>query len=411
MADHGEGLGEHGENTHGVFLYDETIHVPLMMKLAGGKAAGTHVDSRVRLVDVAPTILQAAGFDVPRAMQGESLLPMMKSEGGTKADRPAFAETDYPRKAFGWSVLRALRSGKYLFVEAPRKELYDQSSDPGAQHDLSTQAVAVADTLKGQLDDFQQKTRSRAAAASGPVDAEQQQKLAALGYVASLNDVKPNRGVSDSGADPKDKIDIVNQLHEAIFRVEGGQYEEAIPQLKQVLEMQPGIPIAYMELGTAYTSLKRYDDAIPVLRKVIEMMPEAPLARYEMGLALSETGDWEGALPNFEAASKKSPKSGTIHFSLAATYARLDRPEDARRELETTLKLEPDNFRANLVLGRMLTLQGKPAEGLPSLKKAVQLEPKSPDAHMFLADAYGRMGQVAIARREAAEAERLKQGQ
>jgi predicted Zn-dependent protease len=132
------------------------------------------------------------------------------------------------------------------------------------------------------------------------------------------------------------------------------------------------------------------------------------LPHYELALSLSETGDWEGALPHFETAVQKSPKWPALHFSLAAAYARLDRPADARKELDTTLKLEPDNYRANLVLGRMLTLQGKPAEGLTYLKKAVKLQPDSPDAHMFLADAYGRMGQIAIAKREAAEAERLK---
>jgi arylsulfatase A-like enzyme/Flp pilus assembly protein TadD len=407
MADHGEALGEHGETAHGVFLYDETIHVPLLFKLPGERSAGKRVESRAVLVDVTPTILETVGIAVPKQVQGESLVPSF-AEGAKLPDQPAFAETDYPRRAFGWSSLRSLRTGKYLFVEAPRNELYDQTVDPDAKHDLASASMAVTDTLTSQIDQFRSKTSSAETATKGPVDPEAQEKLSALGYVASDNDIKVGPGIADTRADPKDKIEIVNLLHDAILEIEETRYEDAIPLLQRVLAKESGIPIAYMQLGTAYTWLKQYDKAIPYLRKAVEMRSDTMMANYELGLSLSETGDWEGSLPHFELAVQKAPKWAALHFSLAAAYARLDRQADARKELETTLKLEPDNFRANLVLGRMLTLQGKPAEGLPSLKKAVKLQPDSPDAHMFLADAYGRMGQIAIAKKEAAEAERLK---
>src|ERR1700676_1174740 len=159
MADHGEALGEHGEDTHGFFLYDETIHVPLLIKLPGAasagkdstrKSAGTKIENRVGLVDVLPTILQAVKIPVPQEVQGESLLGMLmpkpvpgESAGASPApdaslDRPAYAETDYPRNTYGWSPLRSLRTGKYLYIKAPRQELYDQSADPKAEHDLSS---------------------------------------------------------------------------------------------------------------------------------------------------------------------------------------------------------------------------------------------------------------------------------
>ena len=411
MADHGEALGDHGETAHGVFLYDETIHVPLLFKLPKQASAGKRIERRAVLVDVAPTILETLNLAIPRDMQGQSLLPEMTgTEKRTLPEQAAFAETDYPRRAFGWSSLRALRTGKYLFVEAPHKELYDQSVDPGATKNLAAADSAVADTLTSQIDVFRQKTSSAQAAASTAVDPEAQEKLNALGYVASDNEIKVGPGITDTRADPKDKVEIVNLLHDAILDVEDARYEEAIPLLERVLEKEPGIPVAYMQLGTAYTWLKQYDKAIPPLKKAIEMRNDPLMTHYELGLALSETGDWPGAVTQFEIAVQKSPKWAALHYSLAAAYARVDRPADAHRELETTLKLDPDNYRANLVLGRMLTLEGKPAEGLPNLKKAVKLEPNSPDAHMFLADAYGRMGQVAIAKKEAAEAERLKQG-
>jgi arylsulfatase A-like enzyme/Tfp pilus assembly protein PilF len=409
MADHGEALGEHGETAHGVFLYDETIHVPLLVKMPAETSAGKRVERRAVLVDVTPTILQTVGVPIPKQMQGESLVPVIKA-GPTQnfPDHQAFAETDYPRKAFGWSSLRALRTGKYLFVEAPRKELYDQSVDPGAKNDLASSSAAVTDTLTSQIDAFREKTASTETAAKGPVDPEAQEKLNALGYVASDNDIKVGPGITDTRADPKDKVEIVNLLHDAILDAEETRYEDAIPLLKKVIQQEDGIPVAYLQLGSAYTWLKEYALAVPILQKAVAMRPDSMMAQYHLALSLSETGDWEAALPHFEIASRKAPKWAALHFSLAAAYARLDRIADARRELETTLKLEPDDYRANLVLGRLLTLHGKPGEGIPKLKKAVKLQPNSLDAHMFLADAYGRSGQIAMAKKEAAEAERLK---
>ncbi len=237
MADHGEALGEHGETAHGVFLYDETIHVPLLFKMPAQSAAGKRVERRAVLVDVTPTILQTVGVAIPKQMQGESLVPVIK--GQTLPDQQAFAETDYPRKAFGWSSLRAWRTGKYLFVEAPRKELYDQSVDPGATNDLAASSTAVTDTLTSQIDAFRAKTASTEASPKGPVDPDAQEKLAALGYVASDNDIKVDKGVADTHADPKDKVKIVNLLHDAILDVEETRYEQAIPLLQKVLAEEP----------------------------------------------------------------------------------------------------------------------------------------------------------------------------
>lgn len=409
MADHGEALGDHGETAHGVFLYDETIHVPLVIKLPGNRSAGTRVERRAVLVDVAPTILQTVGLSVPKEMQGESQLAEMGAAPGQTVplgDRAAFAETVYPRKAFGFSSLRALRSGKYLFVEAPRKELYDQSSDAGATRDLSSTSTAITDTLTHQTDEFRKQV-SREEGTKTAMDPQAEQNLNALGYVAS-DDVKVGPGIADTGADPKDKVETVNRLHDAILDIEDTRYEAAIPLLQKVLSTDPGIPMAYMQLGTAYSWLKQYDEAIPILRKAVEMRPDTLMPNYLLGLALSETGEWAASVPYFEAASQKSPKWGALHFSLAAAYARIDRGADAEKELRKTLEVNPKDFRAHLVLGRMLALNGSPAKAIPILKQAVSLQPQSPSAHLFLAEAYSSIGQIANARRERTEAERLQ---
>ena len=414
MADHGESLGAHGENTHGIFLYDETLHVPLLFKLPASHAAGKRIDARVRLVDVAPTILQEAGLPVPNEMQGESLSAMMMTKpaadshgaGAAEEERSAYAETDYPHRAFGWSSLRALRSGKYLYVRAPQRELYNQVIDPENGRNLAAGAKAVADTLAAQLDAFRSRTSQTLVELSKP-DAEQTQKLQALGYVAS-NAAESHDDEKLTGVDPKTKIEVSNLLHDAMFDVEDARYQEAVPLLKRVLAEEPNMPVANMQYGMAQARLKNYAEAIPPLQKASQLLPDNGMGRYELGLALFETGDWKGAAPQFEAAVVRAPKWADAQFSLAAVYARIDRVPEAMDHLDTCLGLSPDHYRANLLRGRLLSLLGKSSEALPNLQKAAAVEPDSREAHLFLADAYAQLGQSAEEKIERARAEKAK---
>ena len=418
MADHGEALGDHGETTHGIFLYDETIRVPLLIKLPHERAAGKRVESKVELVDVLPTILQAAGVPVPHEIQGQSLLPLLKPAPPSKTttskgpaltvDRPAYAETDYPHRTFGWSSLRALRTGKYLYVEAPRRELYDLPADPKAEHNLSATSAAVSDTLASQLKAFRQKTTSSREAPRVSMDRELQEKLSALGYVASDDSSSTTPGIKDTGADPKDKVQVVNLLHQAEMLAEGQHYPEAVPLLEQVIAKEPGLPIAYLQLGTALTLLRNYEKAAPVLQKAVELRPDLTIPRYQLGSALFETGDFAGAALQFETAISRSPNWPEAHFSLATAYARADRLPDAIKEYEKVIELRPNHYGAHLLLGRALALSGEPAAALPNLTKAAELQPTSPEPHRFLADAYAQLGQKTDAAREQDEAARLR---
>jgi choline-sulfatase len=423
MADHGESLGAHGENTHGIFLYDETLHVPLLFKLPASRADGKQIDARVRLVDVAPTILQEAGLAVPKEMQGESLVPLMNkiatnpphpagrvspltSVGNSQEeDRPAYAETDYPHRAFGWSSLRALRTGKYLYIRAPDRELYNETADRESRHNLAAGSKAVADTIATQLDVFRARTSQTLVELAKP-DAEQTRKLQALGYVAS-DASTPHDDNNLSGADPKGKIEVSNLLHDAMFDVEDARYQDAVPLLKRVLAEEPNMPIANMQYGMAQARLKNYPEAIPPLQKATQLLPDNGMGRYEFGLALFETGDWKGAAPQFEAAVAKAPKWADAQFSLASVYARIDRVPEAMEHLDACLELSRDHYRANLLRGRLLSLLGKPSDALPNLQKAALVEPNSQEAHLFLADAYAQLGRVVDERVERGQAEKL----
>jgi choline-sulfatase len=414
-SDHGEAFGEHGERSHGFFLYDDTLHVPMIIKLPGERLAGLRIETRSGLVDLAPTLLDGIGIEVPAAMQGVALLNLAKARvrgahekvtTGSASDRPIYGETDYPFRAFGWSSLFSLRFGKYLYIQAPERELYDQSVDPGALHNLANSSKAVADTMSSQLVEFRRKT-SGPATGRLSLDRQRIEELQSLGYVTGFE--RP-RSISqnESGPDPKGKIGIANLLHEALLEMDDERYRDAIPQLEQVLSAEPDMPLANLQLGQAWSELENYDKALPWLHKAVELTPESARAHFDLGSALAETGDWMGAAFQLEAAVVLVPNSDEMYFDLATAYENLGRESDARRTYQTALRLNPNHYRANLMYGRFLGMHNDALEALPYLQKAVSLQPQSPDSHKFLANVYTELGQDENARHEQAEAQRLK---
>lgn len=402
-SDHGESLGDHGENTHGVFLYDSTIRVPLLIKFPKARFAGQKVASRASLVDVAPTLLEAIRMPIPAAMQGISLISLIDTKA--VGDRPSFAENEYSHRGFGWSSLEALRTGNFLFVRAPQPELYDQTADPGEDHNLYEKNKIAAIRIAVELDGFLKRASANAPeAARASLDPQSVEKLRALGYVASSG-----AETASSGVDPKMHIQVANDLHDANLKIEEGKEATAIPLLEHVVASDPQIPHAQYFLGVAYKELRQYDKAILHLHKAIELVPDSMMAQYEMALALYEKGELGVSATHFEIVVDHSPDWADAQFSLAAVYARIDRVPEAMTHLGIALELNPDHYRANLLRGRILSLQGDPASGLPNLEKAARLEPKSVEAHQFLVDAYSQLGQDANATRERREVEGLKQ--
>ena len=403
IADHGESLGEHGESTHGVFLYDPTIHVPLLLKRPAGRDAGRRVAARVSAVDLAPTLLELAGVAVPPATQGQSLLPLLSAPRAT--DRPAYAETDYPRRAFGWSSLAAWRGDRFLYVKAPRRELYDLAVDPAAARNVAEERKAVADGVARILEEFRRRTAGEGGGGpTGPAaDPQLAEKLASLGYVSTGVAAR-----SATGIDPKDKVAVANTLHDAILSLENGETSRASALLERVLATDPQIPMAQLQLGVARCRERKYAQAIAPLRRAIELQPDAVMAHYEMGIALFETGDWKTAAGHFEIVASKLPKFADARFSLGSVYARIDRVGEAVTELKAALELEPRHYRANLLLGRILTLQGQAGAGVPYLQRAAEAQPSSVEAQTFLADAYQALGRAADAAQARARAQQLR---
>jgi len=448
MSDHGESLGAHGEDTHGIFLYDETIQVPLVIKLPRKNAAEKsttkqttkRIDDKVELVDVMPTLLQAAGVAVPKEVQGQSLMglmttgsmtmgsmtmgpmttglmtaaiPAVSPASGTSGaaaeawhDRPAYAETDYPRTAFGWSALRSLRTGKYLYVQAPSRELYDEVADAKAEHNLAAESTAIADTLMAKLGSIRQQTSNNREAPKVAVDPTAQEKLAALGYISGGINASKARS-AEQGADPKDKIEISNLNHQANALRQSGRPAEAVPLLQELAVKEPDMPNVYGELGDSYLDLKEFQKALPVLRKAKELDPESPVTRLRLAKGLMGVGDFAAAVPELEFAVAKIPSYAEGHLFLEMAYARTNRVPETIKECRTVLEFFPDHFGSYLILGRFLELSGDFAGAVPKLKKAAALDPKAPEPHTFLGDAYDQLGRKADAARERAAAKRL----
>ena len=329
-ADHGESLGAHGENTHGVFLYDETIHVPLVLKLPQNQMAGKRVKGRVRLLDIAPTVLEAAGVPDHAQMQGQSLLRIAKSN--PDADQPVYSRSDFPQQAFGWSALESWRAGKYLYIRAPKLELYDLSADPGATRNLAQSSKATLDTIAAQLNVFDSHFGNQAGkSAETGLTSSEMQKLASLGYVGlqkSASGVNP----AATGTDPKDSIAIANKVLEALWAVDEGKAVKALPAFREALAAQPNTYLAHYGLGVALAQQRQYSEAIEHLLKAIELQPDSAWAHYWMGLSLNQTGDFKTAAIHLEIAAGRLPESADVHSQLAQAYEHLGRNDEAKRE-------------------------------------------------------------------------------
>jgi arylsulfatase A-like enzyme len=328
-SDHGESLGAHGEQTHGVFLYDETVRVPLLAKLPNNQNAGKRVRARASLVDTAPTILEITGVPIPSRMQGQSLLRIARS--APDSDQPAYSVTELPREDFGWSALESWRAGKYLYVKAPQPELYDLASDPGAAHNLAPGAKATLGTMAAQLEGFDRRFSSSGSAASSSLSSSEMQKLSSLGYVGLQKPVSRPTAPA-KGVDPKDGIATANQVLSAARWLERGKPEMAAEVLDPVMTGASKMYLAHYVLGAALGRQGKYPQAIEQLRQAIVLQPDSSWAHYEMGACLLKSGDHKTAVIHLEIASRRLPDFAPASAMLAETYDRLNRSDDARRE-------------------------------------------------------------------------------
>jgi arylsulfatase A-like enzyme/Tfp pilus assembly protein PilF len=412
-ADHGESLGAHGENEHGVFVYDETIRVPLLIKMPGKSDAGKRIDNRVELVDIMPTVLQSIDIPVPEKVQGQSLLGFLTPgtpEGDAAAhawhDRGAYSQADYGHVVFAWSALQSLRAGKYMYIQAPRRELYEDAVDPNAQNNLASSSPAVADALSSRLQDFQKLTTNTGETPKFKLDAKNVAKLAALGYMAPPGEPTMKAGRT-SWPDPKDKIHVANVVLYVNNIVETWRCKKGIDIIKKSIAADPEIAMLHFQLGGCYLELHEDEKAIPEVRKTVEIDPAFLHAYVNLGRAYLRTHHAQEATEAFERALKIEPNLMEAHVFLVVTYAALDRVADEIKECRRVLEVVPDHYGANLNLGRFLAESGDLQGAIAPLEKATSLRPTQPAPHHFLSEVYEKLGRSGDAERERDASDRL----
>jgi arylsulfatase A-like enzyme/Tfp pilus assembly protein PilF len=410
-ADHGESLGAHGEDTHGIFLYDETIHVPLLIKLPKA-AVVKRVDERVELADIMPTLLQTAGIDVPKEVQGRTLQDLMKpgpEDESTERfwnERGAYAQADYGHLTFAWSAEESWRTGKYLYIQAPRPELYDETVDAKAEHNLAPASHAVAATLAAKLEDFRQKTTNTQATPKSIMDEARVRKLTALGYVGMSNNPETINS-KDRGADPKDKIEIANTIHDITNVLQDWKCEKAEPMLRAAIVKDPEIAMFHFYMGGCFLEKEDYESAVPELRAAVKIEPSFTTAEMNLGRALMTLHRYVEAVPVLEHVEALAPQMMDAHVYLVVAYSYTKQVPEEIRECRAVLKELPEHYGSNLNLGHFLAQSGDLEGGITSLQKAASIRPTDPIPHIYLYEAYTKLGREAEAAHEREEAERL----
>jgi arylsulfatase A-like enzyme/Tfp pilus assembly protein PilF len=365
VGDHGEGLGEHGEETHGIFLYDSTLHVPLLVRLPHDAVAGKAVAEQVRTTDIVPTILDLLHLP-SRKTDGASLQPLW--QGSKEQERVAFGETDYPLR-FGWAPLRSVRSEGHKYIEAPRPELYDLRSDLGETNNVYEPWSDTTQRLRETL----AEASLRPPGASSGVSQSTSDELRALGYYPE------QVGATTAAApsllpDPKDKIGEQNLLHRAMLADEDGNTAAARVALEQALKADPSSPSALLQLGQLELKAQNYPRAAELLSRARAVRPSDAAAAWYQGRALYGAKD----------------------------YAK------ARTALEDSLKLMPGQVEARMLLGQT-DLQVKDyAAAQDQLEAAALLDPQRADIQELLAQAYRGAGKNDLAEQAAARARALR---
>ena len=384
VGDHGEGLGEHHEDTHGIFLYDSTTHVPLIVKLPGGLSAGAAVTAQVRTVDIVPTLLELAGAPAAQKRDGESLEPYFA--GKSKGGRPAFGETDYPLR-FGWAPLQSVRSDGFKFIEAPRPEFYDLQLD-----------AAESSNQYQPRDARVQKSRSML----GEVRAREAR------VEASREGVGPDAASNTSLLpDPKDKIDEQNLLHAAMIAAEDNRSADARKSLEKVLTLDPKSPTALRQLGELELQAGDYVEAAQHLKGAMEVRPDDAAASFYEGQALEKTHDLAGARDALETSLKLMPGQFQARLLLGQVYLGLKDPKAAEDQFEAALLLQAGSVEAQLGLADAQIAEGNFAEAAQSLEALSKAQAKNADVFDLLAKAYSGLGKKAEAQQAEARAKLL----
>jgi len=392
LGDHGESLGEHGESTHGVFLYDATVRIPLI--LAGpGVPAGRVVDAQVRSIDLVPTILTALKLPLGSELQGASLWPLLTGSGTLPPEsRFAYLETVYPRTHFGWSELRGLRTGEWKYIQAPWEELYDLRQDPSEKQSSLRASPATAERYKSLLAGIARGKRGAEAVRTGPVRREAQQELASLGYVSA--GVGQPIQFDFSRPDPKTRIKLLTLFESDVSLMSRREYALAARELERLVATDPGNPLFRLRLGISYELAGNVKAALAAYRQGVRSDAVTDEMLYRYGNLLMDAGQLETAAEVFGHALKLNPANIACLNNLGLCYFQLGRLEESERAFRAMLAEDPKAASAHNGLGLIRVTQGQRSEAAADFQKALDADPNFWEAWLNLGVYYQEEGQA-----------------
>ncbi len=375
-ADHGEGLGDHGEQTHGLLLYETTLRVPLLLR-GPGLPAGTVIRTPVALVDLAPTLAGLLGRSLPppagRALDGRDLSAGLR-DGGEPAPADLYAETRYPA-TFGWSPLASLRRRDLKYIAAPRPELYDLAQDPGENNDLSDRSDR-SDPKAGFAARLAAIEAGAVEAPRSAPDAETRARLASLGYAAGSPPPPAPRRDPSTAPDPRRMVDLFQRYERAHNQLKGGEVEPALASLEELVAEDPRNPVFRGELARAFRDRGETGRAVPLFRQAAADAPDDPEAWYNLAAALQAAGQPAEARHALERALHLDPARPEAHNTLALALLAEGKPEAALQELRTAVSLDARDATALNNLGNVLRTLGRLDEAAEAYRRSAAVAPR-----------------------------------
>ena len=449
LSDHGEALGDHGEATHGIFLYGATLDVPMIIAppsvaslgSRGLMPAGRRVRGLARLVDVTPTVLDLVGLPVPAGLDGGSLLPLIALEatpatagarvGPEALEGPvSYAETYYPRFHHGWSELVLLETERWRSIRAPRPELYDRGADPKELDNVYDRHRAVAATLAAQLETMN-LVDPGGAPKPAAIDPEALERLRALGYVGGDSDGNPAPVRSGPLPDPKDQIPLLHELQTAQGLRDAGRLEEAARLLEElarkdpdnpevpftlasvhfrrknfeaaiaagrrVLELNPRYAIAVLDLALSYQAAGRIDEAIGGFERTLELLPENVKALLSLGEIHYARGERQKAFDYYQRAARAVPRLPLVHVNLGTLALEMNRFDVAEAALREALALGEKRPTLHFNLGVIAEQQGQPATAIREYRAEIAAYPQAFKAWVNLGLLERQAGRTSVA--------------
>ena len=384
VADHGEGLRSHGEQTHGYLAYNPTVQIPLIMRCAGRLDGGVHIRRRVTQVDLMPTVLSLLGVESPVGLDGVDLT------ASSGVDRAVFIENLQGLMEYGWAPQAVVCQGAYKYIHGAQRELYDVFKDPVEARDLYSFRTDVAGRLKARLADLfgSDLDAALSPAPTRTVSPDESARLESLGYIVG----GAGEACSiDSQPDPMVMLPILDRVAEVVNVYSGANnVDEAIRQLEDIARDQPGFLPAFKYLGHFYRRAGRLAEAERALRQCLRIRPDVAVLHLALAETLEAKGDTQGAVELYRRIIARHPRHYGARYRLGRALLREGKPEAAADHLEAAFRVNPGDRGCLVQMVRAFVASDRSDEARVVLSHLLEKNPRLPRVRAVLADLLGR---------------------